>query len=386
MNLIEKNVTMALIGIPFKKDAKGVEPLELAMAEVENQLNRKIKIVRLDGGEEYYGKHSDIGEIPEPFSLYCQKNRIVNQFTMPYTPKQNGVAERQNRTLMDSGSGERSIDLNEKLIDALNKELSIPLYMENTTIVPSDEVDILVVDAPPYDVNPNPLIIQQPLQRAERTRRSVVHDDFITYLNKDDYDLVDHDGKWIETEKEDNPEEIRVVSFYPRQEPIEPLEWQALENWLNPSITEPLKLELKELLEHLEYAFLQENKQLCVVISSALAAHKKTKLLEVLKEDIIGLPPLREKFLRPNSIGLISFMMHENWSKVTTRVSEPTIFLQGMKHPKCTYRDMKGRAIELCDEKGNEFIVNKQRVKPYQKDISDFDADDDVTLDDEGVM
>ncbi|GJW88209.1 hypothetical protein Tco_0163549 [Tanacetum coccineum] len=46
-------------------------------------------------------------------------------------------------------------------------------------------------------------------------------------------------------------------------------------------------------------------------------------------------------------------------------------------------KDIKTRAIELCDEEGNEFIVNKQRVKPYQKDVLDFDANDDVTLDDE---
>ncbi|GKE02975.1 hypothetical protein Tco_1390958, partial [Tanacetum coccineum] len=48
-------------------------------------------------------------------------------------------------------------------------------------------------------------------------------------------------------------------------------------------------------------------------------------------------------------------------------------------------RDMKGGVIELRDEEGNEFIINKQRVKPYKKDISDFDADDDITLDDGGV-
>ncbi|GJS11432.1 reverse transcriptase domain-containing protein [Tanacetum coccineum] len=46
-------------------------------------------------------------------------------------------------------------------------------------------------------------------------------------------------------------------------------------------------------------------------------------------------------------------------------------------------RDMKSEAIKLRDEEGNKFIVNKQRVKPYQKDISDLDADDDVLLDDE---
>ncbi|GJS75999.1 hypothetical protein Tco_0725880 [Tanacetum coccineum] len=45
---------------------------------------------------------------------------------------------------------------------------------------------------------------------------------------------------------------------------------------------------------------------------------------------------------------------------------------------------MKGKAIDQCDEEENKFIVNKQHVKPYQKDMSKFNADDDVTLDDEG--
>ncbi|GKB71949.1 reverse transcriptase domain-containing protein [Tanacetum coccineum] len=46
---------------------------------------------------------------------------------------------------------------------------------------------------------------------------------------------------------------------------------------------EPPRLELKELPEHLEYAFLQENNQLPMVISSALSTDKKTRLLEVLR-------------------------------------------------------------------------------------------------------
>ncbi|GKE58585.1 hypothetical protein Tco_1497770, partial [Tanacetum coccineum] len=47
-------------------------------------------------------------------------------------------------------------------------------------------------------------------------------------------------------------------------------------------------------------------------------------------------------------------------------------------------KDMKNGAIELCDEDGNEFIVNKQRVKPYQKDALDFNGNDDVNHEDEG--
>ncbi|GJU36596.1 DNA-directed DNA polymerase [Tanacetum coccineum] len=55
------------------------------------------------------------------------------------------------------------------------------------------------------------------------------------------------------------------------------------ENLLVKSMIEPPKLELKELPEHLDYAFLQGDDQLPVVISSALSAHKKIKLLEVLR-------------------------------------------------------------------------------------------------------
>ncbi|GKE05080.1 hypothetical protein Tco_1397098 [Tanacetum coccineum] len=61
------------------------------------------------------------------------------------------------------------------------------------------------------------------------------------------------------------------------------MEWKAQENQLNPSITKLPKLELKELPVHLEYAFLQGDDQLPVVISYALSAHEKSKLLKVLK-------------------------------------------------------------------------------------------------------
>ncbi|GJV65085.1 hypothetical protein Tco_1475913 [Tanacetum coccineum] len=47
-------------------------------------------------------------------------------------------------------------------------------------------------------------------------------------------------------------------------------------------------------------------------------------------------------------------------------------------------KDMKNGAIDLYDEDGNEFIVNKQRVKPYQKDVLEGDKKDDITLNDDG--
>ncbi|GKD25975.1 hypothetical protein Tco_1232189 [Tanacetum coccineum] len=47
-------------------------------------------------------------------------------------------------------------------------------------------------------------------------------------------------------------------------------------------------------------------------------------------------------------------------------------------------KDMKNGAIEVYDKDGNEFIINKQCVKPYKKDTQIVDKDDDVTLEDEG--
>ncbi|GKD73388.1 hypothetical protein Tco_1331670, partial [Tanacetum coccineum] len=96
-------------------------------------------------------------------------------------------------------------------------------------------------------------------------------------------DTVNHDGKWTKEEEEEESNEALAVSFYPRTKPVEPLEWKASVYQLKPSSFEPPKLELKELPEYLEYAFLQENNQLPVVISSALSTVEKARLLEVLR-------------------------------------------------------------------------------------------------------
>ncbi|GJZ86880.1 putative reverse transcriptase domain-containing protein [Tanacetum coccineum] len=54
--------------------------------------------------------------------------------------------------------------------------------------------------------------------------------------------------------------------------------------------------------------------------------------------------------------------------------------------PFAVSKDMKNGAIELYDENGNEFFVNKQHVKPYQNDMQIVDKDDDITLEDEGEV
>ena len=61
-------------------------------ALMENQLNAKIKKIRTDNGREYVNKS---------FAQLCRKAGIVHQTTVPYSPQQNGMAERMNRTLVE---------------------------------------------------------------------------------------------------------------------------------------------------------------------------------------------------------------------------------------------------------------------------------------------
>ena len=60
--------------------------------EVENQLERKIKIIRSDRGGEYSSNQ---------LAQYCEENGIIHEETAPYSPQSNGVSERKNRTLVD---------------------------------------------------------------------------------------------------------------------------------------------------------------------------------------------------------------------------------------------------------------------------------------------
>jgi len=61
-------------------------------AMVENESNKKIKALRTDNGREF---------IKKKFNAYLSKHGIQHQKTVPYTPQQNGVAKRKNRTLVE---------------------------------------------------------------------------------------------------------------------------------------------------------------------------------------------------------------------------------------------------------------------------------------------
>ena len=94
---------------------------------VENQtghkvktLNLRIKTLRTDNGGEYISK---------AFAAFCAERGIAHEFTNPHCPEQNGVAERMNRTIVESA---RSMLYNARLPQHFWAEaVSTTVYLHN---------------------------------------------------------------------------------------------------------------------------------------------------------------------------------------------------------------------------------------------------------------
>jgi len=81
-----------LLCVSSKTKDEAFECFKTYKAEVENQLEKKIKRVRSNHGGEY---------ISNEFDLFCVEDGIIHERPPPYSPQSNGVAERKNRTLID---------------------------------------------------------------------------------------------------------------------------------------------------------------------------------------------------------------------------------------------------------------------------------------------
>jgi transposase InsO family protein len=53
-----------------------------------------------DRGGQYYRRHTPYGQIPRPFAKFLEENGIVAHYLLSSEPQQNGMTERQNRTLI----------------------------------------------------------------------------------------------------------------------------------------------------------------------------------------------------------------------------------------------------------------------------------------------
>ena len=89
-------------------------------ALVEKSTGRKLKVLRTDNGGEYTSAE---------FQGYLKTEGVHHEFTVPKTPEQNGVAERMNRTLVETV---RSMLADAKLPqDFWAEGLSTTVYLRN---------------------------------------------------------------------------------------------------------------------------------------------------------------------------------------------------------------------------------------------------------------
>ena len=66
---------------PIKERSEVLDKFKIFKAEVENQHDLKIKIVRSDHGGEYYGRHTPYDQVPGPFARFLLKVGIRSDRT-----------------------------------------------------------------------------------------------------------------------------------------------------------------------------------------------------------------------------------------------------------------------------------------------------------------
>ena len=75
----------------LKSKDEAIEKFVLYKNDVENQLNKKIKVLRSDRG----------GEYESSFVEFCAQHGIIHETTTPYSLQYKGVVERKNHTLKE---------------------------------------------------------------------------------------------------------------------------------------------------------------------------------------------------------------------------------------------------------------------------------------------
>jgi hypothetical protein len=105
-----------------KDETTGI--LKTFITEVENQAEKKIKIIRCDNGTEFKNRVMDD---------FCKDKGIKREFSVARTPQQNGVAERRNRTLIEAA---RTMITDSKLpVTFWAEAVNTACYIQNRVLV-----------------------------------------------------------------------------------------------------------------------------------------------------------------------------------------------------------------------------------------------------------
>ncbi|GJT06156.1 putative ribonuclease H-like domain-containing protein [Tanacetum coccineum] len=98
--------------------------LKSFITQIENLVDKKVKIIRCDNGTEFKNR---------VMSEFCEKKGIKREFSVARTPQQNGVAERRNRTLIEAA---RTMLADSKLPTTFWAEaVNTACYVQNRVLV-----------------------------------------------------------------------------------------------------------------------------------------------------------------------------------------------------------------------------------------------------------
>ncbi|GJY77844.1 putative ribonuclease H-like domain-containing protein [Tanacetum coccineum] len=105
-----------------KDETSGI--LKRFITEIENLVNKKVKIIRCDNGIEFKNR---------VMSEFCEKKGIKKEFSVARTPQQNSGAERRNRTLIEAA---RTMLVDSKLPTTFWAEaVNTACYVQNRVLV-----------------------------------------------------------------------------------------------------------------------------------------------------------------------------------------------------------------------------------------------------------
>ncbi|GJX63298.1 putative ribonuclease H-like domain-containing protein [Tanacetum coccineum] len=105
-----------------KDETSGI--LKRFITEIENLVDKKVKIIRCDNGTEFKNR---------VMSEFCEQKGIKREFSVARTPQQNGVAERRNRTLIEAA---RTMLADSKLPTTFWAEVvNTTCYVQNRVLV-----------------------------------------------------------------------------------------------------------------------------------------------------------------------------------------------------------------------------------------------------------
>jgi transposase InsO family protein len=107
----------------MKDKSKVHEIFKKFATRAQNEFDVKVKRVRSDNGTEF--KNTNIEE-------YLDEEGIGHELSVPYTPQQNGIVERKNRTLIEAA---RTMLDEYKTSDSFGRKQSTRLVMLSTVCI-----------------------------------------------------------------------------------------------------------------------------------------------------------------------------------------------------------------------------------------------------------